>query len=488
MVSYYLGALAFLLFIIVLKVVRSVANAYHRNRYMPPGPSGLPFLGNIFQVGDQQWVRFAEWKERYGPIFSLNFAGQAVVVINDFKTAAEIFDKRAGVYSSRPRFIMANDIMCGGMAFPLMSNNDLWRRMRRAAHEGFGGHSLSTYQLMHERESALLALRMLQNPENWHMDIWRSTSAVMVSAVYGWPLTDTSSDSVVKDIMDISHRVSTACLPGKYMVDILPFMMHLPGWMARWKISGQTSFAKDTKLLVGLLNDVIKDMQSTTAVPCFATTLLNDNTSGLTPEAIAWLAGIMFIAGAETTAATLTAFMLAMVLHPEAIRSAQAQIDAVVGHDRLPTVNDRDNLPYIAAVVREVLRWSPVTPLAIPKRSTKDDWYKGHFIPADSLVILNVWAANRDTTYFSNPEEFRPERYLSPSGELSEAIPNTHGQGHLSFGSGKRICLGKDFANQALFMNVVFLLWAFDIRPAEDADGQPILPSRDDLVDDGLVV
>ena len=63
--------------------------------------------------------------------------------------------------------------------------------------------------------------------------------------------------------------------------------------------------------------------------------------------------------------------MLAMVLHPEAIRSAQAQIDAVVGHDRLPTVNDRDNLPYIAAVVREVLRWSPVTPLAIPKRSTK---------------------------------------------------------------------------------------------------------------------
>ena len=51
-----------------------------------------------------------------------------------------------------------------------------------------------------------------------------------------------------------------------------------------------------------------------------------------------------------------------------------------------------------------------------------------------------------------------------------------------------RICLGKDFANQALFMNVVFLLWAFDIRPAEDADGQPILPSRDDLVDDGLVV
>ena len=63
--------------------------------------------------------------------------------------------------------------------------------------------------------------------------------------------------------------------------------------------------------------------------------------------------------------------MLAMVLHPEAIRSAQAQIDAVVGHDRLPTVNDRDSLPYIAAVVREVLRWSPVTPLAIPKRSTK---------------------------------------------------------------------------------------------------------------------
>ena len=71
------------------------------------------------------------------------------------------------------------------------------------------------------------------------------------------------------------------------------------------------------------------------------------------------------------TAAALTTFMLAIVLHPEVMRSAQAQIDAVVGHDRLPTANDRDKLPYFAAIVKEVLRWSPVTPLAIPKRSTK---------------------------------------------------------------------------------------------------------------------
>lgn len=66
MVSYNLGALVFLLSIIVLKIVRSSVNAYRRNRYMPPGPSGLPLLGNIFQVGDQQWVQFTEWKERYG--------------------------------------------------------------------------------------------------------------------------------------------------------------------------------------------------------------------------------------------------------------------------------------------------------------------------------------------------------------------------------------------------------------------------------------
>lgn len=63
--------------------------------------------------------------------------------------------------------------------------------------------------------------------------------------------------------------------------------------------------------------------------------------------------------------------MLAMILHPDVARKAQAQIDAVVGRDRLPTFGDRERLPYIEAMVKEVHRWRPVGPVGVPRCSTQ---------------------------------------------------------------------------------------------------------------------
>ena len=63
------------------------------------------------------------------------------------------------------------------------------------------------------------------------------------------------------------------------------------------------------------------------------------------------------------SAPTLQIFFHNMLAHPEVQKRAQAELDAVVGPDRLPTINDRDRLPYIEAVLREVMRLTPVTPL-----------------------------------------------------------------------------------------------------------------------------
>ena len=87
--------------------------------------------------------------------------------------------------------------------------------------------------------------------------------------------------------------------------------------------------------------------------------------------------------------------MLAMVLHPEVQARAQAEIDAVVGRDRMPSFADRDALPYIRAVVRESLRWRMVGPLGVPRTTVQDDVYEGYFIPKGSVVLENIWAMNR---------------------------------------------------------------------------------------------
>ena len=72
------------------------------------------------------------------------------------------------------------------------------------------------------------------------------------------------------------------------------------------------------------------------------------------------------------------------------MRRAQAQIDAVVGRDRLPTFADRDKLSFIEAMVKEVLRWRPVGPIGLPRLTLEDDWYKGYFIPKGSVLSVGL--------------------------------------------------------------------------------------------------
>lgn len=90
-------------------------------------------------------------------------------------------------------------------------------------------------------------------------------------------------------------------------------------------------------------------------------------------------------------AGVLAWFLLAMIQKPEVQRKAQAELDAVVGHDRLPSFIDYERMPYIRAIVKEALRKNPVDPLGMQHASVEDDWYEGYFIPKGTIMIANVW-------------------------------------------------------------------------------------------------
>ena len=87
----------------------------------------------------------------------------------------------------------------------------------------------------------------------------------------------------------------------------------------------------------------------------------------------------------------MLSFFLAMAIHPEVQRKAQAELDLVVGPSRLPDHSDREALPYVNAIVKEALRWQNVTPLGVVHRCMSDDEYNGYFIPEGALVMPNVW-------------------------------------------------------------------------------------------------
>jgi cytochrome P450 len=193
--------------------------------------------------------------------------------------------------------------------------------------------------------------------------------------------------------------------------------------------------------------------------------------------------------GGETTATTLYCWALAMITSPEAQRRAQDELDSVIGRDRLPTFDDAPRLPYVCAMVREALRWRPTLPLGVPHASIKDDWYEGMFIPKGTVCIANLWHCNHDRAVFGeDADKFRPERHLNEQGELVPGPAETNQAGNVTFGFGRRYCVGKDLANNSLFIDISRMLWAANFERVRDKNGKEVPLDLETLVEAGIIV
>ncbi|KAJ7843607.1 cytochrome P450 [Mycena olivaceomarginata] len=380
----------------LVRIVLAIKFLFRSKGPIPPGPPGLPFVGNIFQLPAKgQYLKFTEWKEKYGPIFSLNLMGQLVVVLNTHQVAADLLDRRSLSHSDRPRFI----------------RQQRWRRLRRAAHEGLNIRAAEKLQPQQKREAATLAAYIIRDPDEWEEHLKRYDFPLQVvrhwCAVYALPSIPSNDDPLVTRINEHMHRTVDAGQPGNYLVEVFPIMKLISSWMAKWKRDALHWHREDTKMFEELLEPVQKAV-------------------------------------------------------------------------RIPTFADQANLPYIRALVKETLRWRAPGPLGLPRRAHKDDFYEGYFIPKGTVVI--------DPEIFTDPDQFQPERFLDSTGTIDIVPTDTHGHGHVSFGFGRRICVGLSVANQSLFIDMAYLVWALNIRKAKDSDGNPITPSRTDEIEDGLVV
>jgi cytochrome P450 len=193
-------------------------------------------------------------------------------------------------------------------------------------------------------------------------------------------------------------------------------------------------------------------------------------------------------AGAETTTGSMYWWMLAMVAFPETQKRAQAELDAVVGRSRIPSFSDLPSLPYLRAMVKEVLRWRSVLPVGIPHCSIEDDWYEGMFIPKGTMCLVNVEVCNHDPAIYGDDATlFDPARHLKSDGTLAPSPRDTQDEGHVVYGFGKRNCVGKHVANNTMFIAFAVLLWAMEIVPAKDEDGKDIPVDVDGYLDSGMV-
>lgn len=288
---------------------------------------------------------------------------------------------------------MVRDTVSGGLRQLFMEYGPRWRLLRKYSHALLNAASAVKYQPIQDYESKQLLNDLLEKPDGFYQHNRRYSASVIMQMTYGFPL-PTWEHPMIKRVFQVLDNFTNASQPGAYIVDSFPSLAQLPEWLfGNWRKVGQKMFEHDSTFYLELWNNLKKETDEGTAPECFCKEFyVNDPSKvGIDDRQAAYTCGGLIEAGAETTGTTLNNALLAMVLHPHVVKKAQAEIDTVIGEDRLPTWDDEKNLPYVRALIKEVLRWRPVNKFGMPHATSEDDWYQGYFIPKGSIIILNWW-------------------------------------------------------------------------------------------------
>ena len=167
----------------------------------------------------------------------------------------------------------------------------------------------------------------------------------------------------------------------------------------------------------------------------------------------------------ETTSKTLDWLLLCMAKHTQVQKKVQAEIDEKIGTTRRPQLSDKDNTPYVDAVVQELLRFSTIGPFGLFHRATEDTQLRGYNIKKDTIIIANLYAVHFDQDVWGDPENFRPERFFIDGTGTTDRNPM---KTILPFSSGKRSCIGENFARDQIYLYCTSILQQFNIICDED--------------------
>ncbi|KAL3476681.1 cytochrome P450 [Aspergillus californicus] len=475
-----LGAVATVAIIIRLLLIG------RRPKNYPPGPPTLPILGNIHQMPTRDaHLQFEKWAREYGPIYSLMLGTQCMIILSSDEAVKDLLDKRSGIYSDRQEMYIGQVLCSGGLRMLMMGYGPTWRMFRKMVHGLLNVVTSKNYVPYQMLENKQMLHDLLTEPANFLKHIRRYSNALTTTMVFGWR-TPTYEDEKMKQLFDGFSQFADINQTGPAaFIDFFPFLRNLPDFLLPTQKKARELHKHEKALYKGHWLKAKEDIRTNNITPCFSVGMNEvQNKDGFSDDQACYISGTLLEAGSDTTSNTLYGFVQAMLLFPEVQKKAQDELDRVVGLERLPVLDDLVDLQYIRGCMKETLRWMPTTILgAVPHAVTQDDVYMGYFIPKGAGVLNNVWSIHMDPKRHPNPREFNPERYKDDRQSLGDSAANPDGakRDNFTFGAGRRICPGIHVAERSLFLGMSRILWAFNIEPAIDEKGKPIIPDANRL-------
>jgi cytochrome P450 len=309
-----------------------------------------------------------------------------------------------------------------------------------------------------------------------HLYFQRTIASMIHVLLYGFRVRDLHDPVLVK-ALHLNEEFSDFLKVGAHIVDTFPILNNLPEPLAPWKKKAEDHYQLKTSLRTGNFKRGLTS-EAWTISKHLKRVVEKENMS-MPPHELAFELGTMIDAALDGTTDTLIWFIVACVNEDRGfLDKARAELDSVIGRDRLPTFEDK--LPYIGAITEELFRWRPVGPEGVPHLNNAEVTYEGYRIPKSSVIVPNVWSICREEAVFGpNPDSFEPDRWME-NGELKELPVGL-------FGFGRRACPGRHFARNFIKMAIAQIIWSFEIGPGLDNAGQPI-PVDAEACTDGLVM
>ncbi|KAI0017595.1 putative O-methylsterigmatocystin oxidoreductase [Xylariomycetidae sp. FL0641] len=438
-----------------------------------PGPKGYPLIGIGTSLPPKPHFKMREWAAQYGEVFKLRVGWYNWVVINSPQAMHEILNRQSASTSSKMPAPMGDAVVTGGMRMFTLPYGAKWRAYRTISHQLLSATMTTTFIPTQEYEAKQLLFDLATDngtQRDFLMHVRRFAFSIIMTSTYGVRVKSWDNEDV-HYALESARVLGQITKAGAFVVDELPILARLPACLQPGRKRAE-AYAKpllDAKMI--LWRRLQGQVAAGKAPACYARELLENSdgwrAQGLTDEDAAWIAGGNVEAGSTTTSVTLLSLLLHLQANPAAQAAAHAELDRVVGAGRAPRHADVADLPYVRAMVKEVLRLHPTPFWGIKHYADADVVYKDQVIPAGTVLLGNTAFLHRDPARYAEPDAFRPERYLG-HGKASADYANQsdpYARDHFTFGAGRRICPGARLAENSLNLAVASMLWAFAVRP-----------------------
>nr|XP_042119141.1 cytochrome P450 2C9-like isoform X2 [Peromyscus maniculatus bairdii] len=376
---------------------------------LPPGPTPLPFIGNILQIDVKDISKsLNKLSKVYGPVFTLYMGMKPSVVLHGYEAVKEALIDHGEEFAGRGSFPVSEKVNKGlGIVF---SNGMKWKEIRRFSimtlrNFGMGKRSIED-RVQEEARCLVEELRKTKgSPCDPTFILGCAPCNVICSIIF-----QNRFDYKDREFLNLMEKFNEN------------FRLLSTPWIQE-KHNPKSEFTMES--LVATVTD-------------------------------------MFGAGTETTSTTLRYGLLLLLKHVDITAKVQEEIERVVGRNRSPCMQDRSHMPYTDAVVHEIQRYIDLIPMNLPHAVTCDVKFRNYFIPKGTTVITSLTSMLHDDKEFPNPKRFDPGHFLDENGKFKKSVYS------IPFSTGKRICVGEGLARMELFLFLTTILQNFNLKSPVD--------------------